>query len=94
MSIPFTQYLMPDGRTQVVTVDRPPEIEQLARRLILLGLRFEMEMLSDYRTVSLTLCDPTGDEGEPKDVDIELCKNGPGIPDAIDRLITRSAGRV
>lgn len=82
--IAFTQYMMPDGRPHTVHIDRPDEIAAKAEAIIAQGLRFECEMLSDYSTISLTITDP-----ENGDVDIEVVPNGPDIPLAVDRLITR-----
>lgn len=80
--IEFTQYLMPDGRAQSVRIDRPEAISSKADRIIEAGYRFECEMLSDYRTISLTITDP--DMG---DVAIKVVPNGPGVPEAIDAMI-------
>lgn len=85
--IPFTQYLLPDGRRQTITIERSPEIEAKAATIIAAGLRFETEVLSDGATVSLTVSDPV----EEEDVAIELVPNGPGIPDAVDRLVEAAA---
>jgi len=82
--VKFTQYLMPDGRQQQVVIDRPNEVVDKADELNRLGFRFELEMLSDYRTVSLTVAK------DDEDVEIELCDNGPEIPAAVDRLIERA----
>lgn len=83
--IPFTQFLMPDGRREQVWIDRPAPIEERAREIIAAGYRFECEMLSDYRTISLTIGDPV----EEEDIEIELCQNGPAVPEAVDRLVTK-----
>lgn len=81
--IPFTQYLLPRGERQSVTIQRPPAVEAQARAVIAAGMRFEAEMLSDYRTVSLTVVGPD-DAG---DVAIVLVSNGPGVPAAVDQLV-------
>ena len=83
MSIPFTQFLMPNGRRQEITVDRPAEVEKMAEAVIASGLRFEAEMLSDYQTVSLT----AGDPAEGIDHFMELAPNGPKVLDAVDKLV-------
>lgn len=83
-SIPFTQYLMPSGSKAEVTIDRPDDIAAKAREIIARGFRFECEMLSDQRSVSLTITDP--DEG---DLDIEVVQNGPEVPLAVDRMVRR-----
>lgn len=83
-SIPFTQYLMPDGKKAEVTIDRPDDIAAKAREIIARGFRFECEMLSDRKSISLTITDP--DEG---DLDIEVVQNGPDVPLAVDRMVLR-----
>lgn len=83
MDIEFIQYLMPDGRPQIVRIDRPDVIARKAAEIMKLGNRFECEMLSDYATVSLTITDDQGD------VDIEVVPNGPEVPMAVDRLVER-----
>lgn len=81
--IPFTQHLMPDGRRVPQWIERPPEIEARARELIALGFSFHCEMLSDFRSISLTI-EGSNDEG---DLAIELCANGPAVLEAVDRLV-------
>jgi hypothetical protein len=82
--IPFTQHLMPDGRTDQQWIDRPPEVEARARALIALGCTFHVELLSDWITVSLTVEHPDSEMG---DIAIELAPNGPAVLDAVDRLV-------
>jgi len=86
--IPFTQYLMPDGRRDVVRIDRPADIAEMAKSIFEAGYSLGCEMLSDYRTISLTVEDDDGD------FDIEICPNGPDVPLAVDRLITRAFGNL
>lgn len=81
--IPFTQFLMPDGRRSAVHIERPAPIEEKAQAIIAAGYRFECEMLTDFLTISLTIADP--EHGE--DLAIQLCANGPAVPAAVDRLI-------
>lgn len=89
MSVPFTQFMMPDGRKVKVSIEMSNEIEQLARKFIIAGGWFECEMLSDKTMVSLTACwhRPDGDN----DVESELVPNGPEVPKAVERLIRRAA---
>lgn len=82
--ISFTQYLMPDGRRQEVQIERPKEIEDLALEAYRQGWALECEMLPDYETVSFTITDDL--EG---DLAHELCKNGPEVEEAVDRLLRR-----
>jgi hypothetical protein len=86
-SIPFTQYLLPDGRKQVIAIKATAETGEKAKKLIEQGYRFECEILRDLRTVSLTVVGPN-DEG---DVACEICARGPRrIPPAVQRLVTRA----
>lgn len=87
MSIPFTQYLRPDGEKRSVEIDRPADIETMARQLIADGARFEIEELTTLE-ISMT-CDVVGEE----DFDVlahEVCQNGPPVLDAVDRLVRRA----
>jgi hypothetical protein len=86
--IPFTQYLMPNGRKSPVLIDRPDDVAAKARAIIDRGYRFECEMLSDYSTVSLTIADDDDDH------EIEVCPNGPEVPVAIDRMVERFAAKI
>lgn len=86
--IPFTQFLMPDGRKNPVTIDRPEPISTLAHAIIERGYRFECEMLSDYRTTSFTISDDDADH------EIEVCSNGPDVPIRIDAMIERFAKKI
>lgn len=89
MDITFTQYLMPDGRTKQVMIDRPDDIAKQAQALVTSGLSLEIELLSTD-IVSLAVEDHENDET----VAIELVENGPGVLDAVDRLIVGAFGRM
>ncbi len=45
MTIPFTQYLRPNGAKKAGGFDRPPEVEAVAHELIALGVHFDAEIL-------------------------------------------------
>ena len=89
MSIPFTQYLMPDGRAKDETIDRPAEIEIMAHKIIKAGYRFEIEMLSDFKTISMECIHPKTE----RVLAGELCHNGPtdgkkcGVPESVDKMV-------
>lgn len=85
--IPFIQYLRPDGRKVEVSIDRPDEIAGLADRIIERGYRFECEHLSTGHA-SLTIA------GADDDEDIEVVRNGPDVPVAIDRMVKRFAAKI
>ena len=82
-NIKFTQYLMPNGRTVEAKINRPDDISDKAKKIIKTGYRFEMEMLSDYQTVSLTIFNLKTEEDDA----IELVQNGSAVPIAVDKLI-------
>jgi hypothetical protein len=87
VSIPFTQYLMPDGRKRDELVDRPSEIEALAQRFIAAGGKYECEVLGTGH-VSITACHPNfDDEG---DIAIKVCSNGPAVLAAVDEVVKNS----
>jgi len=81
MEIPFTQYKLPHGRTESVSIERYGQVARKAEQIIAKGLHFECEILPTGE-VSLTITDEK--EG---DLAIELCPNGPEVNQAIDKLI-------
>lgn len=80
---------MPDGRLQKVTIKRPVEIEEKAQVIISAGYSFEIEMLSDYSTISMEVCDPVTEEV----LSGAICHNGPtedgklGVPESVDKIV-------
>lgn len=82
-TIPFTQYIRPNGRKIKTGIARPKKIYDKAQKIIDKGYRFEAEVLITGH-VSLTIVDKKG-----KDVDIEVVKNGPEVAIAVDALINR-----
>lgn len=85
-AIQFTQFLRPDGRPVSVSIDRPDEIASRAASIVRRGFRFECEHLTTGE-VSLTIADDDGDHA------IEVVANGPGVPLAVDRLVTQFEAR-
>jgi hypothetical protein len=82
----MVQFLRPDGRSRLVLISRPPEIEGMAGELIRGGYRFEVEVLRDL-TVSLEVVGPETDTGEPISLAHEIAPNNDWIPAAVDRLV-------
>lgn len=80
MNIPFTQFLMPDGRQKSVEIDRPEPIATLAKGLIDQGCRFEIEMLQTGE-ISMEVMR----HGKP--ITGEICANGPDVPRRVDKMI-------
>ena len=80
--IPFTQFLLPDGRQKPATLPVSAKLARVARELIEGGHEFHAEILTTGE-VSLTCFDPR----EEVDIAIEVCANGPEVPKAVERLI-------
>jgi len=83
MTIPFTQYLRPDGRKRATEIEMPEEVEKIAKAFIDSGGRYECEELTtghaSFTAVKF---------GE--DVAIQLCMNGPKVPETVEQLIRKS----
>lgn len=94
-SIPFTQYLMPDGRTTIIHIVDPKEIDPTtwsnccasAQKIIDAGYRFEIEMLSDYSTISMTVTGYDPQIDEDNDIAHRLCANGPDVSFEVVALV-------
>lgn len=84
-TVEVTQFMMPDGRSKVITFDLPKKYEPKYQAMKDDGCRLEAEVLSDYRTVSFTVTSADADE------DVELVENGPGTVNAVCRLLERGA---
>lgn len=84
MAIHFTQYKLPFGRQEEITIDRPEEIETMARDITMRGYKFEIEVLTTG-IVSMTVTDPDDDGG---DVAMELCQNNEQVLVKVDKLVT------
>ena len=91
MSIPFTQYLRPDGRRRAVEIDMSQEVEDLAKRFIAAGGRYECEELTTGYA-SLTAVYEV--DSEDQDIAIEVCPNGPEVPERVEKLVRRSILRL
>ena len=86
MEIPFTQYLLPDGRKKPVTINRSEEIGLKAQRLIDVGCRLEIEMLRTGEISMSVEHDPVDDDDDGV-LSMEVCANGPDVPVRVDKLI-------
>jgi len=86
MEIDFTQYLLPDGRTTEIKIDRPDDIAAIASEILESGkYRFECEMLTTGM-VSFTCFDIE----EEVDIAIELSINDKSALGAVDKMIQDS----
>lgn len=82
-TIPFTQYLRPDGRKQDVLTSDPSYTDEdlkAAQAIIDAGFRFEIEVLTNGM-ISMTISDSDGDYVN------KLCSNTISVPDTVKRLI-------
>ena len=81
--VPFTQFLLPDGRAKSVSIQTDAGTAEKAFDLIRRGYRFECECLMTGE-VSLT-CESKNEDDGP--IAIEICANGPAVPTAVAKLI-------
>ena len=88
MSIPFTQFMLPDGKRRQTVIDMPQEIEDKALKLIEAGYRFEIEVLTTGEISMECLNDEEGGM-----LANELCENGPPVVEAVESLVNRSFER-
>lgn len=82
-SIPFTQFLRPNGRKQDVRTTDPSYTDddlKKAQEIIDVGFRFEIEQLMDGM-ISMTISDSDGDYVH------KLCSNNIDVPATVKRLI-------
>lgn len=89
MMIPFTQYLMPDGRKRPVKWEATShEQEVKAQALLDAKAYFEVEQLQTG-DVSLT-CEIVDNQGETQTLAHEICANDPAVVEAVARLVERA----
>ena len=86
MSITFTQHLMPNGRRIPLEIDVSVAVQADADELSRRGAWFDVELLSDRLTVSLT-CERKDKDDEVEVLAHELVPNGPGMLEAVERLV-------
>lgn len=88
MSIPFTQYMMPNGRRVQVLCDSDSDTEKAAKVLVDAGCHFDIEMLMNG-VISMT-CEKEDDSGETVVLGHELCSNGPDVPIHVKLLVSQA----
>lgn len=86
MSIPFTEYVRPNGATRRELIQRSPEIEQLAKFVLAAGGRFEIEVLGTGRILLEVVCEMTVD-GENESWAHVICAHEAQVPEAVDRVV-------
>ncbi len=82
MPVPFTQYLLPNGRRRLITIEVDSDVQEMAEDIIREGHRFEAEVLTTGE-VSLTIFD----EDTEEDVAIVLVRNRKGVREAVQEMI-------
>lgn len=87
MSIPFTQYFLPDGRAESVSIDMPEDIEEKARKLIEKGCHFDIEMLTTGM-ISMTC------EKDDELLSISICNNDPSVLESVKYIIDVATERL
>lgn len=81
-SVPFTQFLRPDGREQKVSTLVSKEVFLKVQEILRCGLQFQAEVLSTGE-VSFTVFEPVTEI----DIAIRLSPNGPAVKRAIELLV-------
>jgi hypothetical protein len=80
LPVPFVQYLRPNGRKMMTHIERPLAVANKALDILAAGFVLESEVLMTG-DASFSIGDDDGDYA------IEICKNGPDVLAAVDRLI-------
>lgn len=86
MTLPFVRQY-PGGRRVLAEITLFPAVEDLGRYFIASGGKFLCEILPNgqARLAACLLVD-----GEQRDVEVEVADNGPGLLDAVTRLVGNS----
>ena len=84
-SIPFTQFILPNGRREATSITRPPEILEKANLLLAAGFSFEIEVLTNG-FVSMEVL------SRAKEITLshKVCANGPDVPVEVDDLVNEA----
>lgn len=86
MSVPFIRGY-PSKACRVTAIERPLEIEAIARDFINRGGLYFCEALADGK-VNLFAC--VMNDAEPVEIETRLTENGPPLLDAVDAIVRRS----
>lgn len=83
MTIIFTRFHKPNGRRSKVEIDRPTDIDKMARDLVRYGYDFEIEVLRGDE-IHMTVSNEDGD------LCSRICENGPQVPISVDEMIAEA----
>ena len=85
--ITFIQFLRPNGRQKPIQMHASEEIEKLAGECVRKGALFTAEVLT---TGAVSLACEYKVDFDTQDICIEICKNGPDVVGAVEKLIRYS----
>lgn len=83
MNIPFTQYLLPDGRRKETSIDVGPLEHVAFESARACGFRMTCEILTNG-LISMAIEHP-----ELGDFDCIVCANGPDVPQKLSNMLLR-----
>jgi hypothetical protein len=85
--IPFTQFLRPNGERRQTVIDVPHKVALLAQRFIEEGGSYTSEVV---RPGQVSLCAEFTIDGERQDIVCLIAPNGPGIEEAVEKVVRES----
>ena len=87
MAIQFTQFIRPDGRRKLISIERPADIEDKARKITAAGCVFECENLQNGK-IYLDCCNSEAE------IAIEIVPNNEAVPAAVDAIVNLAFERL
>jgi hypothetical protein len=91
MDLPFVRQY-PNGRRALATISVADDVGHLGKKFIALGGAYVCEILpSGYARIAACL---EGKDGKQQDVEQDACENGPGLPEAVERLVRASVQHI
>jgi hypothetical protein len=85
--IPFTQFLRPNGDRRQTFIDVPHKVALLAQRFIEEGGAYTSELV---QAGIVSLCAEFTLDGERQDIVCLIAPNGPGIEQAVEKVVRES----
>jgi len=87
VSIPFTQYLMPDGRKQRIEIDMPDDIERMASAVLTSDGYFEAEVLPTAQVALYAYLHSYTPGEDDNLLSMQVVENGPPVVPAVENLV-------
>ncbi len=95
--IKFTQFLRPDGRRKQIGIERTPDVEAIADKLVEAGCSFEIEVLRNG-VVSMEVVRDVEPENDDDDghrvLASEIVANGTLVNGCVDEMMRNAEGRL